>query len=105
MSDFTRLRAFKGHDDVVNSVDVSYINQSLASSSLQRMVLRMKRLSRALKRGDTTSPFGGAWGRRGATPGHLQGVFLLGGPFIQGDSENVMFLESMLLSVQPAGGI
>ena len=47
---------------------------------------------------DATRPFGGAWGRRGAPPGNLQGAFLLGAHFFQGDSEKVMFLESVLLS-------
>ena len=35
MADFTRIRSYKGHEDVVNSIDVSYIDESSASSSLQ----------------------------------------------------------------------
>ena len=35
MADFTRIRSYKGHEDVVNSIDVSYINQSSVSNSLQ----------------------------------------------------------------------
>ena len=35
MADFSRIRSYRGHEDVVNSVDVSYLDQSQNMTSLQ----------------------------------------------------------------------